>query len=516
MRIDLSYKTIAQLRAFTTSDVLYNPVVTITDTGKEGVFKYDSSDTTSSDNTGTVIVTSSSARYKRVEVEEILSSWFDNTNTGFQNFINSSIGRIGIINNSFSLTTTITMDSGSIIQRKGTTVTTSAAVGFLWTRKKNFHAIDWDMVSTNSTAGNTLLKMDGLWNATFDTCVFTIGNTNVDVVQMLPGNSGDIWGTYFIVFNNMKTSGSRYICKADGMSSGQPYVTHAYFNNCWATGGVSYIKGSYIDSFNFHKSCADSLSGHAFDFVSASNCFLETNEVTPGVGFFTLNEDTASNKNLVIGSRVTDFTSNNDVLGWTPDSFTLQGGNINSDNFKTRLKSVFSYAGSLFLQGKGGTNIWTNLISWSETIGILIKAGYSNFIKLQEAKISMGETDQIKRYIKTMSLASGASSDLVIFSLGGASRSVTAEVTVNYRANNNTSSSIYRILFTANSTSTSVISYDMAVIDQVISGASFVLNFGSYYSGTGTTVSLTYNNPAIAATADIEIKYCGTSTITIG
>lgn len=516
MRIDTSNRTLAQLRAFTSTDVLYNPVVRITDNGKEGVFELDSSDSTTADNTGTVIVTSSLARYKRVDGEEILSSWFDNTNTGFQNFINTSIGRIGIINNSFSLTSTITMDSGCIIQRKGTTVTTSASVGFLWTRKKNFHAIDWNMESTNSTAGNTLLKMDGLWNATFDTPVFTIGNANVDVIQMLPGVSGDTWGTYFNVFNNMKTSGGRYICKADGMSSGQPYITHAYFNNCWATGGVSYIKGSYIDSFNFHKSCADSLSGHAFDFVNASNCFLETNEVTPGGGFFTLNENSASNKNIVIGARVTDFTSNGDILGWTPDTFTLQGGNVNADNFKTRLKSVFSYAGSLFLQGKGGTNVWTDLITWSETIGILIKSGYSNFIKLQEARVSMGETDQIKRYIKTMSLVSGASSDLVLFSLGGASRSITAEVIVNYRANDNTSSSIYRIFFTANSTSSSVISYDMAVIDQVISGASFVLNFGSYYSGTGTTISLTYNNPAIAATADVEIKYCGTSTITIG
>lgn len=516
MRIDTSNRTIAQLRAFTATDVVYNPVIRITDNGKEGVFEFDSNDTTTVDNTGTVIVTSSSARYKRVEAEIILSSWFDNTDVGFQNFVNVSAGRVGMINNSFTLTTTINMDSGSILQRKGTTVSTSAAVGFLWTRKKNFHATDWNIVSTNSTLGNTLLKIDGLWNSTFDTCEFTIGNANVDVIQMLPGNSGTIWGTYFNVFNNMKTSGGRFICKADGMSSGQPYITHTSFNNCWATGGVSYIKGSYIDSFNFHKSCADSLSGHAFDFVSASNCFLETNEVTPGSGFFTLNEDVNSNKNLVTGARVTDFSANNDVLGWTPDSLTLQGSNTNSSNFRARLVSIFSVLGSVVLQGKGGTNTWIDILKWSETIGTILKSGYSNFLRLQENKISMGDTDQIKRFIKTVSLSSGASGDLVLFSLAGASQNVMAEISIFYRATDNSTSSIYKVLVTANSSSSSVITHDVAVNDLLVSGSSNVLVLAGFYSGTGTTVSLTFNNPAIAATADIEVKYSATSNVIIG
>jgi len=513
MNIGIANRTITQLRAFTESDVFYNPVVMIIDNGKEGIFEYDSIDTTTTDNTGITIVTSSNARYKRIEVEEILSSWFDNTNIGFQNFIDTCSGRIGIINNSYSLSDTIILDSSTIYQRKGVTITTSANVGFSITRKKGFRAIDWNIVSTNNTSGNTILKIDGLWNATFDTCNFTVGNNNVDIIQLLPGNSGTIWGTYFLVFNNMKTSGGRYICKADGMSSGQPYITHTYFNNCWATGGVSYIKGSYIDSFGFHKSCADSLSGHAFDFVSASNCFLETNEVTPGSGFFTLNEDSSSNKNLVIGARVTDFTSNNDVLGWTPDTFTLQGANTNSSNFRTRLKSVFDVTGSLFLQGKGGTNIWTNVITWSETIGTIFKSGYNNFIRLQEPRISLGDNNQIKRYIKTMSLASNGTGDLVVFNLGGASQNVTAEVIVNYRGTD--TSSIYKLLVAGNSSSTSVVTQDFAVTNQLISGNSFVLTFNSSYSGTGTTFSITYNNPAIAATVDIEIIYSGTTSVTI-
>ncbi len=144
-------RTLAQLRAFTVKDVHLNYSITLSDTGKEGIFRYDSTDTTSTDNTGTIVVTASGARYKRVAHEEVLSSWFDNTNVGFQTFINVSTGRVGLINNSFSLSTTINLDTAHLIQRKGTTVTNSAAVGFLWTRKKNFIGDNLNWVSSNST-----------------------------------------------------------------------------------------------------------------------------------------------------------------------------------------------------------------------------------------------------------------------------------------------------------------------------------------------------------------------------
>ncbi|MEF3304941.1 glycosyl hydrolase family 28-related protein [Paenibacillus sp. GYB003] len=56
--------TIAELRAMT--DPYLDYVYLITDKGQEGHFLYDPADTTSSDNTGTVLVTASGARFKRL------------------------------------------------------------------------------------------------------------------------------------------------------------------------------------------------------------------------------------------------------------------------------------------------------------------------------------------------------------------------------------------------------------------------------------------------------------------
>ena len=71
-------KTISEIRAFTAQDVKLNRLVYVTDTDKEGRWYYDVSDTTSADNLGTILVTSSGARYKRVYDGEIHAKWFKN------------------------------------------------------------------------------------------------------------------------------------------------------------------------------------------------------------------------------------------------------------------------------------------------------------------------------------------------------------------------------------------------------------------------------------------------------
>ena len=82
MKLGISYKTVSEVRNFTTQDVKLNPKVYITDVGKEGEFIYDSSDTSSSDNLGTILV-AGTARYKRVFEKEVNIRWFgangDNT-----------------------------------------------------------------------------------------------------------------------------------------------------------------------------------------------------------------------------------------------------------------------------------------------------------------------------------------------------------------------------------------------------------------------------------------------------
>ncbi|MDF2715628.1 MAG: hypothetical protein K0R28_2553 [Paenibacillus sp.] len=67
--------TIAELRQMTapgTDDVYY-----VSDPGKEGYFYYDSADSTSPDNTGTVLVSTGGARFKRIVAgNEVNVSWF--------------------------------------------------------------------------------------------------------------------------------------------------------------------------------------------------------------------------------------------------------------------------------------------------------------------------------------------------------------------------------------------------------------------------------------------------------
>lgn len=80
MEINISPKTLTELRAFTAADVKYHPKIYLTDDGKEGEWVYDSTDTTSSDNIGTIIVTTIGGfRYKRKYKSNVYASWFIDT-----------------------------------------------------------------------------------------------------------------------------------------------------------------------------------------------------------------------------------------------------------------------------------------------------------------------------------------------------------------------------------------------------------------------------------------------------
>lgn len=67
--------TVSQIRALSGT---VNNNYYVTDSGKEGVFKYDSSDVTSADNLGTILVTSDGKRFKRIYNNQVHASWFNN------------------------------------------------------------------------------------------------------------------------------------------------------------------------------------------------------------------------------------------------------------------------------------------------------------------------------------------------------------------------------------------------------------------------------------------------------
>ncbi|TMV48301.1 hypothetical protein FE783_17410 [Paenibacillus mesophilus] len=68
------YATISELRNGTNPSE--TTVYFVSDPGQEGFFVYDSADTTTSDNTGTVIVSASGARFKRIVQGELNAKWF--------------------------------------------------------------------------------------------------------------------------------------------------------------------------------------------------------------------------------------------------------------------------------------------------------------------------------------------------------------------------------------------------------------------------------------------------------
>ncbi|RKN82004.1 NosD domain-containing protein [Paenibacillus ginsengarvi] len=75
--------TMAELRAMTT--VPSAELIYLTDSGKEGYFAYDPADTASPDNTGTTLVSSTGARFKRLQVNGVyLVNWFGAAGDGIQ------------------------------------------------------------------------------------------------------------------------------------------------------------------------------------------------------------------------------------------------------------------------------------------------------------------------------------------------------------------------------------------------------------------------------------------------
>lgn len=92
----ISKKTISEIRAL--SGTLSNNNFYTTDIGKEGNWYYDSTDTTTADNTGTVLVTADGKRIKRIFNDFVNITWFgaigDNT-TDNTTFIQSALNANG-------------------------------------------------------------------------------------------------------------------------------------------------------------------------------------------------------------------------------------------------------------------------------------------------------------------------------------------------------------------------------------------------------------------------------------
>lgn len=141
--------TLIELR---NQDIVGNQTYFLTEPDRIGFWYYDASDLESQDNIGTVVIGVGGKRYKRVTEGTILSSWFEQSNTGFQNFINASQNKLGIVNKSITLSSTITLRSGTLQQYNGVVVTTTASTGFSATNiELRLDNIIWKAANNSTT-----------------------------------------------------------------------------------------------------------------------------------------------------------------------------------------------------------------------------------------------------------------------------------------------------------------------------------------------------------------------------
>ncbi|MFD2330833.1 hypothetical protein ACFSR7_16395 [Cohnella sp. GCM10020058] len=110
--------TIAELRALAAPSVSCNYYVR--DVGKEGHFRYDPGDTASTDNTGTVVVSASGARFKRIYGNELDAKWFGAAGDGtaddtapLQAAIAAGTGQTVLLKGVFRITQSLLLSSAS-------------------------------------------------------------------------------------------------------------------------------------------------------------------------------------------------------------------------------------------------------------------------------------------------------------------------------------------------------------------------------------------------------------------
>lgn len=508
LRIDNSYRTVTQVRLFSAADVSLNPVVTITGNGIERKFIYDSTDTTSADNTGTILVASSGARYKIAEREVYELAWFDNTDAGFQAFLTACDGRIGVINRSQTLTTTMNVSNMRLVQRRNTQIITSAAIGFRSNLKKLGSFNDLVFRTTATTAGHCLWELDGTWNFKFTNCEFTASTSNPDFFRLKTGLYGGslYWGNYYTTFDSCKFELGRYGITGGGNNSGISYFTTMLVINCWHTSPVSMINISYGETFTFFRSGCDLATSYAINLTNISNSYLSFQEVTT-TGANVINQTNCNRNIIAMTNEVQDITSNTELLGYTTKWLSLQGSNADADNFNTKLQSIYSYAGSTKLLARGGSAAWTTLLNWSETIGLELQSGYSNWLRLKENKLSRGASNQKLTLIKSMSLTSSQYAEILYFNITANSNNLQADITVNYRSNDNTSVAVIKLLAMSGLSSGGALVYNMYVVDQANAGTQNIPVFSTYYGGSGGLFSVNLQNIALAASIDIEVNY---------
>lgn len=109
------FQSLTSLRSTSLSSLLAPSAIAITDAGKAGTFILDASDSSTPDNTGTVLVTASGLRYKRAYQGNLQAEWFGVTTSG-----TTSVSVLNNITTACSGGCTVMLPAGSPVTYSGT------------------------------------------------------------------------------------------------------------------------------------------------------------------------------------------------------------------------------------------------------------------------------------------------------------------------------------------------------------------------------------------------------------
>lgn len=304
----------------------------ITDSGKEGVFKYDETDVTTADNLGTVIVDATGRRWKRVYENTISIKWFGavangtNTATAIQNavneaqFKNKSLLIDGnaneyIITSAIQITAPITiLGEGNRVSR----ITANGCDGFVVAAGTNYVKMAEFRVSSltryNDSVPNSLIGIK--INGTTSSQCYWHKYQNIFIDGFLTGiQANAIWSSNFEGIDvsyskngiiSFELSANNFVtnCKFTGIYSGNSIGVQIGDGTNQSEGWIisnnlifGFAKGIYA-----YGSLNCFVTNNILDHVQDVGIFLRTSATSPAINWTILNNYIAISNQLLVSA----------------------------------------------------------------------------------------------------------------------------------------------------------------------------------------------------------------------
>lgn len=350
--------TIAQIRAFT--GVLPNTNFYTTDLGQEGNWYYDAADTTSVDNTGTVLVTADGKRIKRVfdyvtpQMFGAKADGVTNDKTAIEKSFNSGYS-VYLKKGQYNITSMITI-SGSNIKIYGDgdqTVIKSSGISDLISLSTVkgivFSDLRFETTSTSGGIGGVFGIINSfhtpLENVTFNRCSFSAPNVATNAIKFVNENQSGDFVTKNIsflscVFENMGRMGIEIQNHAVDTKSrySEIKIQNCFFKNM---GLIEYGMGislsGYGDNCNIYNNVFSNCR-IGVELVGASSSEVDSNS------FINFLRPSSTSLEFT-GSRIMtqNKVCNNSSNGDTGDIkiWTNQDINLSNNSFSGEIMSVF-------------------------------------------------------------------------------------------------------------------------------------------------------------------------------